>query len=336
MIGIVLGTRPEIIKLAPIMYELQSRNTNFVVFHTNQHYDSNMDSDFLDELYIPKANIIRYPSKFALGAVTDWLMGEFQKNDIKLVIVEGDTNSVLAGSIAAMQLHIDLAHVEAGLRSRDTRMLEEYNRIITDNIAKYLFCPTDEAKYNLELESLYGIVVGNTISDMVNLFKDNLPNNEKDYILLTMHRSENVDDKIFLEMIIDSINYIYNEYKINFIFPIHPRTKKKLEEFNLKLPECVEIIEPVSFEKMLNYEKNARLIISDSGGLQEEAAILGVPCITIRKTTERPETVSCGANILAITKDEVLNAVKLQLENKRQWKHPYGEGVAARIVDIIQ
>ena len=346
-IAIILGTRPEIIKLSPVIRECEKRNLDYFVIHSNQHYSANMDEIFLKELKLNKP-------KYSLGVgsgnhgnqtgkilikIEDILLKE--KPDI--VIVQGDTNTVLGGALAATKLNIKVAHVEAGLRSYNRKMPEETNRTVTDHISNFLFCPTDVQKDILLKEGISEdkiFVVGNTIVDAVNqniklgddkiIKKFNLDN----YFLVTAHRALNVDLKQNLSVLVDSLNSLAEDY--NLVYPMHPRTKKMLEQFNLKLKN-VNVMEPVGYLDFLSLEKNANLILTDSGGVQEEACILGVPCVTLREDTERPETVDVGANMLAgIGSKNVVEAVKKMMENKTDWKNPLGEGnTSQKILDII-
>ncbi|CAB3289173.1 UDP-N-acetylglucosamine 2-epimerase [Methanocaldococcus lauensis] len=357
---IVLGTRPEIIKLSPIIRVLEKTNIDWNIIHTNQHYSENMDKIFFDELNLPKPKYNLGIGSGTHGEQTGKMLIKVERVLLKekpnVVIVQGDTNTVLSGALAASKLKIKIAHVEAGLRSFDRNMPEEINRVLTDHISDYLFAPTDIAKNNLLREGIKEnkiFVVGNTIVDAtlqnlkiaeknenVKKFFNTLKNNG-DYFLLTLHRSENVDNKKRLKNIIEGILYLTKIYDEHIIFPIHPRTKKRLEEFNLlnklKNNEKINIIEPVGYLEFLMLEKNAKLILTDSGGIQEEACILKTPCITLRDNTERPETLSVGANILVgDDKEKLINAVNIMLNKNRNWENPFGDGKSGeKIVKIL-
>ncbi|EHP83726.1 non-hydrolyzing UDP-N-acetylglucosamine 2-epimerase [Methanotorris formicicus] len=358
-ISVILGTRPEIIKLSPIIRKLEKINVDWHIIHTNQHYSENMDRIFFEELNLPKPKYNLNIGSGTHGEQTGKMMIEIEKVILKenpdVVIVQGDTNTVLSGSLVASKLKIKVAHVEAGLRSYDKTMPEEINRVLTDHISDYLFAPTEEAKNNLLKEGIENnkiFVVGNTIVDAtlqnlelaekneyINQFLKNITNGEG-YFLLTLHRAENVDNKERLKNIINAITKITEIYDKDIIFPIHPRTKKRLKEFNLfeKLKNNkIKIIEPVGYLEFLILEKNAELILTDSGGIQEESCILKVPCVTLRYNTERPETLKVGSNILVgDDKNKIINAVELMLNKKRTWENPFGDGKSGeRIVGIL-
>jgi UDP-N-acetylglucosamine 2-epimerase (non-hydrolysing) len=359
-LSIILGTRPEIIKLSPIIRELEKKDLDWNLIHTNQHYSENMDRIFFQELNLPNPKYNLNIGSGTHGEQTGKMLIEIEKVLLKekpdVAIVQGDTNTVLAGALAASKLKIKIAHVEAGLRSYDKNMPEEINRVLTDHISDYLFAPTEKAKNNLLKESIEEdkiFVVGNTIVDatLQNLkiaekrgdIKEFFKNitNEEDYFLLTLHRAENVDNKERLKNIIDAITKITEIYDKYIIFPIHPRTEKRLKEFNLfeklKDNKKIKIIEPIGYLEFLILEKNAKLILTDSGGVQEEACILKVPCVTLRDNTERPETLEVGSNILVgDDKNKIINAVELMLNKKRDWENPFGDGKSGgRIVEIL-
>jgi UDP-N-acetylglucosamine 2-epimerase (non-hydrolysing) len=371
-IGIVLGTRPEIIKLSPIIRELEKLNNNcndinnidnnidYFIIHTNQHYSENMDRIFFEELNLPSPNYNLNVGSGTHGKQTAKMLEGIEEILINerpdIVIVQGDTNTVLAGAIAASKLKIKIAHVEAGLRSYDRNMPEEINRVLTDYVSDYLFAPTEIARRNLLREGIPKnniFVVGNTIVDAT-LQNIKIANNNKDikdfvrklsngddYFLITIHRAENTDNKDKLENIVESIIKIANYYDTSIIFPIHPRTENKLKEYglynNLKNNKNIKIIEPVGYLEFLMLEKNAKLILTDSGGVQEEACILKVPCITLRNNTERPETVNVGANMLVgNSKEKLINAIETMLKKDKNWENPFGNGKSGKtIVDIL-
>jgi UDP-N-acetylglucosamine 2-epimerase (non-hydrolysing) len=283
-----------------------------------------------------------------------------------IVLVLGDTNSVLAGALVSTKLHIPLGHVESGLRSFDRRMPEEYNRIIVDHISDYLFAPTELAQKNLleegigRKESLYnkGVfkpqlhLTGNTIVDVVkrNLDKaqktsqilNNLKLNKKEYFLVTAHREENVDYAEKLNGIINGLNLISDKYNLPIVYPIHPRTKKRLLEFSLwdKLQKInnLKILEPLGFFDLLSLESNAKLVLTDSGGVQEETCSLNVPCVVLRDKSDRPESLYVGASVLAgCAPSKIIASTELMLGAKKFWKNPFGDGDASeKIVNIIK
>lgn len=332
---IILGTRPEIIKLSSIIRKISKKDK---IIHTNQHYSYNMDEIFFKELKLRKPDYNLRIGSGTHGDQTARMLEKIEPILIKekpdVVIVQGDTNSVLAGALAAAKLNIKVAHIEAGLRSNDKYMPEEKNRIITDHISDYLFPPTKEAKQNLLKEGINKkniFLVGNTIVDATLENKKYIKQRKNEnYILLTLHRAENVDDKKRLTYLISEINTIAKEYKI--ICPMHPRTKKMLMKFNLKLNQNIKIIEPQGYLEFLDLLVNAKLILTDSGGIQEEACILRKPCITLRKSTERPETIDVGANLLMSNnlKKDISSIIK-----KKNWRQPFGSNPSKKILEIL-
>ncbi|MCD6456367.1 MAG: UDP-N-acetylglucosamine 2-epimerase (non-hydrolyzing) [Methanophagales archaeon] len=302
-----------------------------------RHYSYNLDKIFFEELELPE---VKYNLDVGSGSHAEetgkMLMGiekilKEEKPDV--VLVEGDTNTVLAGALAASKLHIKVGHVEAGLRSYDKSMPEEINRVLADHVSDCLFAPTGKAKENLLREGIEEdkiFVTGNTIVDAVYqnleiakrkvdvLNKLNL--NHEEYFLVTAHRQENVDEKERLKHILDGLELVYDEFNLPIIYPIHPRTKKRIKEFRLEVPKGAELIEPLGFLEFLQLEANAKLVLTDSGGVQEETCILRVPCVTLRDYTERPETLEVGSNVLVgINQNKILEGVKIML-NKQTFK----------------
>ncbi|MFC2020380.1 non-hydrolyzing UDP-N-acetylglucosamine 2-epimerase [Chloroflexota bacterium] len=352
-IAVILGTRPEIIKMAPIIRELEIRGVDFFVLHTGQHYSYNLDGVFFEQLKLPLA---RYNVEAGSGSHAEQtakvLVGVekvLQEERPGIVLVEGDTNSVLAGALAATKLHIKVGHVEAGLRSYDRTMPEEINRTLTDHCSDLLFAPTGKAEVILRGEGIPGekiFVTGNTIVDAVyqnqeiageqSNILDNLHLNPKEYFLVTLHRQENVDNLARFASILEGLDKVAGDFGQPVIYPIHPHSQKRMSELNLKAPNLI-LIEPVDFLDFLQLESNARLILTDSGGVQEEACTLGVPCVTLRDNTERPETIEVGANILAGTSPgKILESTQVMLDKENDWPNPFGDGKAAeRIVSII-
>lgn len=356
-ISVIFGTRPEIIKLSPVIRALKEKKSNFFIIHTNQHYDKNMDEIFLKELGLPKAKYNLNIGSGTHGNMTGRMLIEVEKIFFKekpdLLIVQGDTNTVLAVSLAASKLGIKIAHVEAGLRSY-TKIPEETNRILTDRISDFLFAPTEKQKKILLSEGIAKekiFVVGNTIVDAViqNLsIAEKKKKAQKKYFLITAHREENVDNKIILQNILKAIEKIQKKYKLKAIYPIHPRTEKRIKEFGIKKPKNIKFIEPVGYLDMLLLMKNAKIILTDSGGIQEEACILHVPCVTMREATERPETVEVGGNIIAGTDTEkIVKSADLMLKKKINWptpamagaessgSFPFGKGNSGKLIVSI-
>ena len=352
MIAIILGTRPEIIKMSPIIRECKRKGADYFILHTGQHYSYEMDKTFFEELELPSPKYNLDAGSGSHAEQTGRIMTGIEKILIKelpdIVLVQGDTNTVLAGVLAAAKLHIRIGHVEAGLRSFDRAMPEEINRIVADHISDYLFAPTETARQYLLKEGIENnkiCVTGNTIVDAV--FQNREISKKKadilgtyglvpkNYFLVTAHRAENVDSPGNLKNILAGLDALSREYAIPVIFPMHPRTKKMMEQFCLS-PEKIIITDPVGFLEFLSLESNARLVLTDSGGVQEETCILGVPCVTLRTSTERPETIAAGANVLAGTgPEQILEAARKMLLSQKKWKNPYGDGMAGRMIVML-
>ncbi|MGI5841385.1 MAG: non-hydrolyzing UDP-N-acetylglucosamine 2-epimerase [Patescibacteria group bacterium] len=345
-ISIILGTRPEIIKLSPVIRECHKQKIDFFIIHTNQHYSDNMDAIFFKELELPQPKYNLGVGSGLHGEMTGKMLTGIEKILIEekpdWVIVQGDTNTVLAGALAASKLQIKVGHVEAGLRSYDRTMPEEINRILTDHVSDALFCPTKKQAVIVKEEGVAKdkiFTTGNTIVDAIyqnlNLLDKhselNHYKNEK-YFLLTTHRPSNVDNKETLENIIQAVEEMSQKYNVFTYFPIHPRTKKQLEIFGIKAnPKFIKIINPVGYLEMLALESNAKLILTDSGGIQEEACILKIPSVTLRNNTERAETIEVGASILTgPNKQKILTATKKMIDKKRDWKNPFGTSISAK------
>jgi len=353
-IVIVLGTRPEIIKTLPIIRECQRRKLNYFILHTNQHYSENLDKIFFKELELPQPKYNLDVGSGTHAEETGKMLIGIEKVLIKekpdIVLVEGDTNTVLAGALAATKLHIKIGHIEAGLRSYFREMPEEINRILTDHISDFLFVPTKKAKEILIGEGISKkkiSVTGNTIVDAVYqnlklaerkskiLKKLNL--RKEKYFLITAHRSENVDKKERIKGILKGLELISKKFKLPIIYPIHPRAEKMIRKFKSKVPKVIKLIKPVGYLDFLQLETNAKLILTDSGGVQEEACILKVPCVTLRENTERPETLVIKSNILTgASPQKILKFTSKMLKQKRNWENPFGLGRAGeKIVKIL-
>ena len=354
-IAIVLGTRPEIIKMSPVVRELERRNEEYLIVHTGQHYSHNMDAVFFEQLRLPPPKINLNVGSGTHGEETGKMIigieRALQEQRPDIVLVEGDTNSVLSGALAASKLHIGVGHVEAGLRSFDRTMPEEINRVLTDHISNYLFAPTDVAKENLMREGIKEesiFVTGNTIVDAVHQNLELATSvdvgstyqvADGEYFLLTLHRQENVDDPERLRQIFEGLHLLASRFDKGIIFPMHPRTRERMKQDKIRVrDERIKIIEPLDYLTFLKLESRAGLVLTDSGGVQEEACILGVPCVTLRYNTERPETVEVGANIVAGTEPgEIVRCAEEMLQRSRDWKNPFGDGHAAtRIASILE
>ncbi|ACI19378.1 non-hydrolyzing UDP-N-acetylglucosamine 2-epimerase [Dictyoglomus thermophilum] len=321
----IVGARPQFIKLAPFSAELRKNGIKEVILHTGQHYDENMSELFFKELEIPEPDYNLGIGSGSHGEQTGRMLIGIEEVLVKekpdVVIVYGDTNSTLAGALASAKIHIPLAHVEAGLRSFNKKMPEEINRIVADHLSDILFCPTETAVENLKREGIEkGVyLVGDVMFDALMHFSklakekskilEKLSLNPKDYYLITVHRAENTDNPERLKNIFSAISELDKEV----IFPIHPRTKNRLKELGLEgyLRGRVRIIDPVGYLDMIELEKNALAILTDSGGVQKEAFWLRVPCITLREETEWVETLKYGWNILVgSNKERILEAIK--------------------------
>ena len=351
-ISIILGTRPEIIKLSPIIRESTQKNQDFFILHTGQHYSYKMDQVFFEKLEVPGAE---YNLEVGSGSHAEqtgkMLIGIEQilkKTRPDIILVQGDTNTVLAGSLAAAKLNINIGHVEAGLRSYDRRMPEEINRILADHCSDLLFAPTPKAEKTLLNEGIPQAKIhmtGNTIVDatLQNLEILNRQTKSKNqigfdnYFLATVHRQKNVDEPSRFKGIISGLEKVFEEMKIPIIYPIHPRAQKQLKKLDIET-NGIHVIEPLDYLEFLELAKNAQLILTDSGGVQEEACILGVPCVTLRDNTERPETLEIGANILAGTDPEkILRSVETMQKKPHYWNNPFGDGKASeKIIQILR
>ena len=352
-IAIILGTRPEIIKMSPVIRECERLNLDYFILHTGQHYTYNMDKVFFERLELPKAEYNLDVGSGSHGEQTGKMLSGIEdvlmKENPSVVLVEGDTNTVLAGALAAAKLHIKTGHVEAGLRSYDRTMPEEINRVLTDHCSDYLFAPTEKARQILLREDIPDekiFVTGNTIVDAVyqnlSISEERInPLNDLDlvpkYFLVTAHRQENVDNEERFKGIIKGLELVANEFGLPVIYPIHPRARKMMYHFGLKA-NGIALIKPLDYLSFLQLESKARLVLTDSGGVQEETCILKVPCVTLRDNTERPETLDVGSNILAGTKAErILMGVKQMLEKENNWGNPFGDGKAGeKIVNILR
>jgi UDP-N-acetylglucosamine 2-epimerase (non-hydrolysing) len=324
---LVASTRPEVIKLSPVMRALEKHGLDYLFVTTGQHYDYALFEGFIRDLGLrePDCNIRvgsgsqAYQTSRALVALEKLMI----KKKPSVVIVEGDTNSVLSSALAAVKLCIPVAHVEAGLRSHDKNMPEEVNRIVADHCSELLFAPTETAGLNLINEGIMPgkiFIVGNTIVDATlnNLEVAKRKGVRKfhgDYLVLTLHRAENVDDKGRLKGIIEAVDSLGEKV----VFPAHPRTVKRLEDFGLGEMRNIHIIEPLGYLEFLMLLSRAKAVLTDSGGIQEEALVLKVPCFTLRTTTERPESVETGGNmIVGVRKEEIIARISGALQDRER------------------
>lgn len=361
----IVGARPNFIKIAPILRELgkrfkgdgSSKKIESLLIHTGQHFDFDMSDLFFRELQIKKPDIYLGVGSgthaVQTGKVMIALEKALQKLKPDLVIVAGDVNSTLAAALVASKLHIPLAHVEAGLRSFDKSMPEEVNRKITDSLSDYLFSPSADANLNLKKEGIPEskiFFVGNVMIDSLKLLLPKAKKleaykkyglNKKGYCLLTLHRPSNVDNKILLGTIINSLIKISGTIPI--IFPVHPRTRKALSPFpRWTSGESYAFIptQPLGYLENLSLMMNSKFVITDSGGIQEETTVLKIPCLTLRKNTERPVTVSMGTNtVIGTDMSKLFNCVNQIMKGKyKNGKTPklWDGHTAKRIVNIIK
>jgi len=346
----VVGARPQFIKCAPISRQIRKEHQEILV-HTGQHYDPEMSDVFFQELKIPRPDYNLGVGSGTHGKQTGEILSKVEEVLVRespdVVLVYGDTNSTLAGALAASKLHIPVAHVEAGLRSFDRTMPEEINRIVTDHISDLTFCPTQTAVDNLLHEGITkGVFLTGDV--MVDALQYNLGIagqksrilekfhlEKKKYLVLTVHRPANTDSKTNITNILDAIGNLQETV----IFPVHPRTRNFLGEYGLldKMPGNVVITEPIGYLDMLHLMHHADMILTDSGGIQKEAYILGVPCTTLRENTEWVETLEGGWNVLVgATKRKIIAAVRRSRLDLQAQRGLFGDGHAAeKIVEHI-
>ncbi len=337
----IVGARPQFVKLAPVSNALRQRHEEIII-HTGQHYDYNMSAQFFNELAIPAPDYHLEIGSGSHGAQTGRMLEAIEQVLMKerpdWVIVYGDTNSTLAGALAAAKLHIPIAHVEAGLRSFNRAMPEEINRVVTDHLSERLFCPTETARRHANSEGITrGVeVVGDVMYDILlqvqpkldaraEILLPSLHVTPLSYIVVTVHRAANTDDPAAMRDIVSALNKL----EMPVIFPVHPRTRDCLERYGITWKKHVQLIEAIGYFDMLALERAAYRILTDSGGVQKEAFFLGVPCITLREETEWTETVQTGWNVLVGTRwYNILNAInRPRPEGPPQ--NPFGAGDAA-------
>lgn len=353
----IVGARPQFIKAAPVSRAIEKHNRRDpeaqiteIIVHTGQHYDDAMSAVFFRDLDLPKPHANLNVGSGPHGWQTAQMLMHIEKVLMEqmpdMVLVYGDTNSTLAGALAAVKLHIPVAHVEAGLRSFNKDMPEEHNRVVSDHLSDLLFCPTQTAVKNLEHEGITKGVhcVGDVMCDSV-LFNINLAEKRshilkqynldpKSYALATVHRAENTDEPERLKSILHALEEITSN-GLPVILPLHPRTRNKISDFNLS-QDSLQLIDPVSYLDMLVLEKQAKVILTDSGGVQKEAYWFKVPCITLRNETEWVETVEAGCNVVVGSdREKIVEAVKFFKTDKPRPEF-YGDGRSAeKIVDVL-
>jgi UDP-N-acetylglucosamine 2-epimerase (non-hydrolysing) len=346
----IVGARPQFIKCAPLSRELRKEHEEILI-HTGQHYDHDMSDIFFEELNIPKPDYNLGIGSGNHGEQTGKMLIEIEKVLIKenpdLVLVYGDTNSTLAGALAAVKFRISVVHVEAGLRSVDRSMPEEINRVLTDHISDILFCPTQTAVDNLGKEGItQGVhLVGDVMLDALSYnlevarkksrIIEELGLEKKKYLVTTVHRPGNTDSIENMRSIIEAVG----DSCMPLVFPVHPRTEKFLKEYGLieKMPANVRLIKPLGYLDMLMLMANARKILTDSGGIQKEAYMLGVPCITLRENTEWVETLEGGWNELVGAEKEKISKAISNLTPMGAQRNVFGNSRASeRILNILK
>ncbi|KAA9398345.1 UDP-N-acetylglucosamine 2-epimerase (non-hydrolyzing) [Haloarcula sp. CBA1130] len=354
ILSFVLGTRPEIIKMSPVIRACQDQNVPFSIIHTGQHYSEELDAVFFKQLDLPTPEHNLSVGSDSHGRQTGEMLGAIESvleaESPETVLVQGDTNSVLAGAVAASKMDdIDVGHIEAGLRSFDRDMPEEINRRVADHTSDYLFAPTETAREHLRSEGVPDdqiTMTGNTVVDAVQQHVDIAhKRNEIDddirtdgqFALLTAHRAENVDDRARFQSLLNGVASAAREHSLSVVYPIHPRASKRLKEYDISLPAEIRLVEPQDFLDFLLLEDDATIVFTDSGGVQEESCILETPCVTLRDSTERPETVDVGANrVVGVSPSDIVSGATEMLGVKPTWANPFGDGTAAdQILDTL-
>jgi len=348
----VVGARPNFVKLGPMHKSLYKSGIEHLIFHTGQHYDYEMSEIFFNDFELPKPDIHlgvgSGSSCFQIGEIVKRLEKNLKQRHVDLVLVYGDTNSTLAGAICANKCNMKLGHIEAGLRSYDFAMPEENNRVLTDIVSNYLFAPTRNSVDNLKKERIRGKVyhTGDLSVEIIHNTKviskkskilEILNLKSRSYLLLTMHRAENTSSRDYFIQLLKTFESLI-DYTI--VFPIHPRTKKMFKTFGLldRLLKCsnVKILLPVGYIDFIALLQNSLKVVTDSGGIQKEAYLLKVPCITMRKTTEWVETLNGQWNILTgIDNKKIVDVVKRQFPSSNYSKSAFGNGKASQIVSKL-
>jgi UDP-N-acetylglucosamine 2-epimerase (non-hydrolysing) len=352
-VAIVVGTRPEIVKMSPIIDACLERGVDFSIIDAHQHYSDNMNAAFFRELKLPAPDLTLNTIPGSHGTQIASMLTEFEEvfktHTYDTVLVQGDTNTVLAATLMASRRNLPVGHVEAGLRSGDRTMPEEVNRVMVDHVADYCFATSKTTLTNLHAEGIRGprvVNTGNTIVDAtlrgVELSKARSQSAQTimpqtPYMLITLHRDSNVDNPVILQGIMDGIGAALERHDLAAIFPMHPRTSKQAVASGIHISERIKTIEPLGYLDFLQLQANAEIILTDSGGVQEEACILHVPCVTLRENTERPETIAVGANTIGGTQpNSIIAAVNRMRHAPRDWTIPYGDGTSGcKIIGML-
>jgi UDP-GlcNAc3NAcA epimerase len=345
----IVGARPQFVKAAIVSRALKNAAIEEVIIHTGQHFDKNMSDIFFEEMQIPKPNYNLEISNLSHGAMTGRMLEAIEEvlvaENPELVLVYGDTNSTLAGALAASKLNIRVGHVEAGLRSFNTKMPEEINRILTDRLASILFCPTSVAVDNLDREGFRNFtcqivnsgdvmhdaaLFSTGLSDKQSSIIEQLKLTDQPFLLATLHRQENTNDPEKLKDILNALDIINEDAKV--IMPLHPRTRKIIDELGIQYR--FEVVDPVGYLDMIQLLKNCKLVLTDSGGLQKEAFFFQKHCITLREETEWVELVENGYNVLAGSDPlKILESYKVMTSKSSDFnKNLYGNGHASETI----
>jgi UDP-N-acetylglucosamine 2-epimerase (non-hydrolysing) len=342
-IVIICGARPNFMKIFPLHREMLQQSIDHFIINTGQHFSKEMSADFFEEFNIEVDYNLESSQESVIKQFSDILLGLekiFLKEKPSLVIVVGDINSTLAGALVANKMNIKLVHIEAGLRSYNLKMPEEHNRVLTDRMADLLLTTVEGAEDNLKKEGIEKNIyfVGNLMIDTLNYFLPQIKDTEEEFYFCTLHRAENVDNQEVFREILDALEIISQDAKI--YLPLHHRTKQRAEEFGFldKMDKIFKILPSLSYQDSIFYQKNAKLVLTDSGGVQEETSFLGTPCLTLRTETERPITVELGTNIIAgINKESILKAYQKQNFQKKDADIPLWDSkTAQRIINIIK
>ncbi|MDO8584858.1 MAG: UDP-N-acetylglucosamine 2-epimerase (non-hydrolyzing) [bacterium] len=352
-LALIFGTRPEIIKMSPFIKGLEARERDFFIIHTGQHYSAQMDRVFWENFALPQAaynlGVGSGTQGLQVGNMMIGIEAVLMKEKPDAVVVYADPNSAIAGALTAAKLNIPIIQLEGGLRSYDRTMPEEINRLVVDRLANYIFAPTKLQRAHLKKEGITKnvFVTGNLIADVV---AEMLPRSEREsvihqtlglekgkYFLATVHRAGAVDDPKNFSNILAGLGQVAAHFKLPVIYPMHPRAKKNMAEFGLTVPRGVTLIEPAGYFDFLALLAHAKVILTDSGGLQEEGCILHVPVVSLRPNTERQETLALGSNMLSgYEPKSILQKTKLMAKKKPNWRHPYGKNVAKNMLDILE
>jgi UDP-N-acetylglucosamine 2-epimerase len=341
----VVGARPQFIKAAPLDRELRKLGQH-VLIHTGQHYDYALSAVFFEQLEIPEPHYNLGVGSASHGKQTGEMLVRIEETlieeDPDCVLVYGDTNSTLAGALAAVKLHVPVAHVEAGLRSFNRSMPEEINRVVTDHVADLLYCPTETARSNLRQEGIadgvfnFGDVMYDSVLqsmevvDRVSRIVASLNLRPSSYLLATVHRPSNTDDEGNLSSILRALG----STEETVVFPAHPRVSQAMKRLGLVVPANVRLLEPVSYLDMLALEKSARLILTDSGGVQKEAYFFGVPCLTLREETEWVETMEAGWNLLVGADEQRIVEAVRQFQPQGERPLLFGDGKGSQRIAL--